>query len=155
MMYYSAKELCCLYPEKYIAVKVIEQSYPDTEILKCQVLKVYNTLDDCKKRANELRLFQKLFKEQFDVICCNNTTSVYLVDLTVRTDTDVEAEVTIMEIREVLDEEDMCEEVLKIFNQFKTKQAICNGMSKLYKDSKKASEVYKKLRPLLQKKKKK
>ena len=28
---------------------------------------------------------------------------------------------------------------------------ICNGMSKLYKDSKKASEVYKKLKPLLQK----
>ncbi len=63
-----------------------------------------------------------------------------------------DAEITMAEIREVLDEKDMYEEVLGIFNQFKTKQAICNSMSKLYKDSKKASEVYKKLKPLLQKK---
>lgn len=59
---------------------------------------------------------------------------------------------TLDEIKDVLDEEEMREEVLKIFNQYKTKQAICNGLSKLYKDSKKASEVYKKLKPLLQKK---
>lgn len=65
-------------------------------------------------------------------------------------DTDIVA--TLDEIKDVLGEEEMCEEVLTIFNQYKTKQAIYNGMSKLYKDSKKASEVYKKLKPLLQKK---
>lgn len=68
MNYYSAEELCELNPEKYIAVKVIEKDSMSLDILKCQLLKVYNTLDDCKQSANELRFFQKLYKEQFDVI---------------------------------------------------------------------------------------
>ena len=44
--------------------------------------------------------------------------------------------------------------VLKIFNQYKTKQAICNGMAKHFKDSKRASDIYKKLKPLLKTKNK-
>lgn len=58
------------------------------------------------------------------------------------------------EVRELLSENDQPEEVLKIFNQYKTKQAICNGLSKLFRDSKKTSEVYKKLKPLLKEKNK-
>lgn len=45
-------------------------------------------------------------------------------------------------------------EVLKIFNQYKTKVAINNGLAKHFKDSKKASEIYKKLKPLLKSKNK-
>ena len=64
----SARVLCEMYSGKYIAVKVIEHDPMDTEILKCQVLKVYDSLEDCKMSANELKFFQKLYKEQFDVI---------------------------------------------------------------------------------------
>lgn len=45
-------------------------------------------------------------------------------------------------------------EVLKIFNKYKTKQAICNGMAKHFKDSKRASDIYKKLKPLFKSKNK-
>ena len=38
MKYYSAEELCELYPEKYIAVKVIEKDSVSLDILKCQLL---------------------------------------------------------------------------------------------------------------------
>lgn len=44
------------------------------------------------------------------------------------------------------------EQVLAIFNQYKSKQAICNGMAKKFKDSKKTSVIYKKLKPLLKEK---
>lgn len=56
------------------------------------------------------------------------------------------------EIKSLLTEEDEPEEVLKIFNQYKTKQAICNGMAKYFKDSKRASAIYKKLKSLLKEK---
>lgn len=62
--------------------------------------------------------------------------------------------VTIDEMKRYLSKSDSPEEVLVIFNQFKTKQAICNGMSKKFKDSKRASAVYKKLKPLLKEKNK-
>lgn len=61
---------------------------------------------------------------------------------------------TIDEMKNYLSKSDSPEEVLVIFNQFKTKQAICNGMSKKFKDSKRASAVYKKLKPLLKEKNK-
>lgn len=61
---------------------------------------------------------------------------------------------SIGEIKGLLSEEDEPEAVLEIFNSFKTKQAICNGMSKYFKDSKRASAIYKKLKPLLKNKKK-
>jgi hypothetical protein len=61
---------------------------------------------------------------------------------------------TLEEIKEYLTEEDEPEEVLRIFNQYKTKQSICNTMSKVFKDSKRASAIYKKLKPLLKSKNK-
>jgi hypothetical protein len=61
---------------------------------------------------------------------------------------------TLEEIEELLSEEDEPEEVLRIFNQYKTKQSICNTMSKVFKDSKRASAIYKKLKPLLKAKNK-
>ena len=61
---------------------------------------------------------------------------------------------TIEEINKYLLKADCPEEVLVIFNQYKTKQAICNGMSKKFKDSKRASAIYKKLKPLLKEKNK-
>jgi hypothetical protein len=61
---------------------------------------------------------------------------------------------TLEEIGELLSEDDEPDKVLKIFNQYKTKQAICNGMSKAFKDSKRASAIYKKLKPLLKSKNK-
>lgn len=45
-------------------------------------------------------------------------------------------------------------QVLSIVNQYKTKTSIVNGLSKLYKDTKKVSAVYKKLKPLLKEKNK-
>ena len=56
------------------------------------------------------------------------------------------------EIKSLLDDTDEPDEVLRIFNQYKTKQAINNGMSKHFKDSKRTSSIYKKLKPLLKEK---
>ena len=61
---------------------------------------------------------------------------------------------TIDEMKKLLSKDDMPEEVLKIFNQYKTKVAINNGLAKHFKDSKKASAIYKKLKPLLKEKNK-
>lgn len=61
---------------------------------------------------------------------------------------------TIDEIKKLLSKDDMPEEVLNIFNQYKTKVAINNGLAKHFKDSKKASAIYKKLKPLLKEKNK-
>ncbi len=61
---------------------------------------------------------------------------------------------TLEEIKQYLSDEDMPNEILAIFNKFKTKQAICNGIAKKCKDSKRASMIYKKLKPLLKEKKK-
>ena len=52
------------------------------------------------------------------------------------------------EIRNYLADDEDPEQVLAIFNQYKSKQAICNGMAKKFKDSKKTSVIYKKLKPL-------
>jgi hypothetical protein len=59
---------------------------------------------------------------------------------------------TIEEIKVYLADEDEPEEVLDIFNQYKSRQSICNGLAKRFKDSKRASAVYKKLKPLLKEK---
>lgn len=61
---------------------------------------------------------------------------------------------TIDEIKNLLSKDDMPEEVLKIFNQYKTKVSINNGLAKYFKDSKKTSMIYKKLKPLLKEKNK-
>ena len=62
--------------------------------------------------------------------------------------------VTMDEINKYLSKGDRPEDVLVIVNQCKTKQAICNGMAKKFKDSKKAGALYKKLKPLLEAKNK-
>lgn len=56
------------------------------------------------------------------------------------------------EITNLLSDKDEPDVVLNIFNQYKTKQAICNGMSKHFKDNKRTSAIYKKLKPLLKEK---
>lgn len=61
---------------------------------------------------------------------------------------------TLEEIKTLIGKSNEPAEVLKVFNQYKTKVAINNGLAKYYKDSKKASEVYKKLKPLLKSKNK-
>lgn len=61
---------------------------------------------------------------------------------------------TIDEMKQLLSNDDMPEEVLKIFNQYKTKVAINNGLVKRFKDTKRASAIYKKLKPLLKEKNK-
>ena len=62
---------------------------------------------------------------------------------------------TLDELREVQISEDSLEEVLVIFNKFKTKQAIVNGLNKKFKDSKRTGDIYQKLKPLFKTKKKK
>ena len=61
---------------------------------------------------------------------------------------------TLEEIKKVLSKKDAPEVVLDIFNTYKTKQAICNGISKHFKDSNKTGNVYKKLKPLMKAKNK-
>jgi hypothetical protein len=53
------------------------------------------------------------------------------------------------EIENLLSKGENPAEVLKIFNQYKTRVAINNGLIKLFKDTKKAGAVYNKIKPLL------
>lgn len=64
---YSVEQLCQMYPEKYIAVKHICKN-ENNIIVSAEVLKVYDTLEDCKSRVNELQFYMKLYKDDFDVI---------------------------------------------------------------------------------------
>ena len=61
---------------------------------------------------------------------------------------------TLDEIVTLIGKDNEPAEVLKIFNQYKTKVAINNGLVKHFKDTKKVSEIYKKLKPLLKAKNK-
>lgn len=58
------------------------------------------------------------------------------------------------ELLKVLSEEEYSERILEIINSYKSKQAISNGLSKEFKDSKKSGAIYKKIKPLLKEKKK-
>lgn len=58
------------------------------------------------------------------------------------------------EILKYLSIEEYSDELLNIINSYKTKQAINNGFSKLYKDSKKSGAIYKKLKSLFKEKNK-
>lgn len=62
---------------------------------------------------------------------------------------------TIQELSSILAKKYNPEQILPIINKYKTKSAINNGIMKLVKDSKLASEIYQKLKPLLNKKNKK
>ena len=61
---------------------------------------------------------------------------------------------TMDEIKTLIGKDNEPAEVLKVFNQYKTKVAINNGLVKHFKDTKKVSEIYKKLKPLLKAKNK-
>lgn len=61
---------------------------------------------------------------------------------------------TLEEIKTLIGKNNEPAEVLKVFNQYKTKVAINNGLVKHFKDTKKVSEIYKKLKPLLKAKNK-
>lgn len=62
--------------------------------------------------------------------------------------------ITREEVLQYLTTEEYTEEILEILNSYKTKQAINNSLSKKFRDNKKSSEIYKKLRPLMKEKKK-
>lgn len=62
--------------------------------------------------------------------------------------------ITREEVMQYLTTEEYTEEILEILNSYKTKQAINNSLSKKFRDNKKSSEIYKKLRPLMKEKKK-
>jgi len=64
---YSAQQLCEQYPGKYIAVNHITKN-EDNIIVSAEVLKVYDTLDDCKQSSNEIQFFMKLYQEDLDII---------------------------------------------------------------------------------------
>lgn len=63
-------------------------------------------------------------------------------------------EVSEVEILKYLNKNEPYKMILAIVNQFKTKQAIANGIAKNIKDSKKSGEIYRKLKPLLKEKNK-
>lgn len=64
---YSAKQLCAMYPEKYIAVNHL--SINDENIItSAEILKVYDTLEDCKKNISEIKFFLNINKNDFDII---------------------------------------------------------------------------------------
>ena len=64
---YPAQQLCEQYPGKYIAVNHISKN-EENIIVSAEVLKVYDTLDACKRNVNEIQFFIKLYKENFDII---------------------------------------------------------------------------------------
>jgi hypothetical protein len=58
------------------------------------------------------------------------------------------------ELLQYLTEEEYTDKILEIFNSYKTKVAINNGLSKEFRDSQKSSAIYKKLKTLLKEKQK-
>lgn len=64
---YSAEQLCHMYPEKYIAVNHLCKNEHNLTV-SCEVLKVYNTMEDCKQHINEIKFYMKLYKDDFEII---------------------------------------------------------------------------------------
>lgn len=58
------------------------------------------------------------------------------------------------ELLQYLSEEEYSDKILEIFNSYKTKVAINNGLTKEFRDSQKSSAIYKKLKSLLKEKQK-
>ncbi|MDE6983243.1 MAG: hypothetical protein K2O99_01705, partial [Lachnospiraceae bacterium] len=58
------------------------------------------------------------------------------------------------ELLQYLTEEEYTDKILEIFNSYKTRVAINNGLSKEFRDSQKSSAIYKKLKTLLREKQK-
>ena len=66
-MRYSAEQLCHMYPNKYIAVNHICKD-DNNVITGAEILKVYEDLEQCKKFADEIKFFMKVYKTDFDII---------------------------------------------------------------------------------------
>ena len=64
---YSAKQLCDMYPKKYIAINNIIKD-KNNIITNAKILKIYDTLDDCKNHIDEIKFLQKINKNDFDII---------------------------------------------------------------------------------------
>lgn len=58
------------------------------------------------------------------------------------------------ELLQYLTEEEYSDRILEIFNSYKTRVAINNGLSKEFRDSQKSSAIYKKLKMLFKEKRK-
>ncbi|MDE6911465.1 MAG: hypothetical protein K2P44_13520 [Lachnospiraceae bacterium] len=58
------------------------------------------------------------------------------------------------ELLQYLTEDEHTDKILEIFNSYKTRVAINNGLSKEFRDSQKSSAIYKKLKTLLKEKQK-
>ena len=58
------------------------------------------------------------------------------------------------ELLQYLTEDEYSDKILEIFNSYKTRVAINNGLSKEFRDSQKSSAIYKKLKVLLKEKQK-
>ena len=59
------------------------------------------------------------------------------------------------ELREYLSDKEYTDEILRIVNQYKTRMAINNGLTALYKSTNRAGAIYNKIKPLLKEKGKK
>lgn len=63
----SAEQLCQMHPEKYIAINHICKDKHNV-IVGAEVLKVYETLEDCKSHTDEIKFYMKLYKDDFDIL---------------------------------------------------------------------------------------
>lgn len=61
---------------------------------------------------------------------------------------------TLDEIKALIGKHNDPDEVLKIFNKYKSKKDICDSLSKHFRDSKRVGEIYKNLKPLIKSKNK-
>lgn len=64
---YSAKQLCAMYRNKYIAVNHISKN-KDNLIIGAEIVKVYDTLDDCKQNIAEIKFLKAIHKDDYDII---------------------------------------------------------------------------------------
>lgn len=98
----------------------------------------------------------RLTTQQVTPVAAGKTKTVKAASSTKKKPSKVKASdlATLEEMKKVLSKDEQPAEVLKIFNQYKTKVAINNGLVKKFKDTKKASSIYKKLKPLLKEKNK-
>lgn len=129
----------------------------DASIKYCIVAgdKGYDVLIDYWKKQN-ISLSRKTLPEAKKNVTSISNLGITVSEKEIKDNKVVEDNVaTLEEIKQYISSEDMPEEVLKIVNQYKTKQAINNGLNKIFKDSKHTSSVIKKLKPLYKSKEKK
>jgi hypothetical protein len=56
-----------MYPNKYIAVNHLSKDKHGV-IVGADVIKVYDSLEECKKSINEINFLLKIYKNDFDII---------------------------------------------------------------------------------------